>query len=240
LYSQTCPTYSQRNNGNGGGNSDCGSEVGLPSGYSKTGSFQFTGVAVNMSVLKVEQWNGSAWVTYQNNSSTPATYGTFWYGGYNGANGKVCFYANAALQSTMLFSYLQGSQSQYGIGLSQNGIFFTAPSSYVYNMGTNLILPNRWYSITLTCQQITTNSILKSRWISYINGNISITTAYDQLYNVGSVLNLNANQSFYIGRRGSTDPFFNGKIGSIKVYNKELSATEVLQNFNASRNRFNL
>ena len=138
LYSQTCPTYSQRNNGNGGGNSDCGSEVGLPSGYSKTGSFQFTGVAVNMSVLKVEQWNGSAWVTYQNNSSTPATYGTFWYGGYNGANGKVCFYANGG-----------GN----GVPPAANWKFYFTPSggtqySCTYNIDANGVLPVTWETVS--------------------------------------------------------------------------------------------
>jgi hypothetical protein len=36
----------------------------------------------------------------------------------------------------------------------------------------------------------------------------------------------------------SYDAFFNGKMASIKIYNRALSATEVLQNFNATRSRF--
>ena len=45
-----------------------------------------------------------------------------------------------------------------------------------------------------------------------------------------------------IGRFGgtSTGYFFGGKIAKVSVYNKGLSASEVLQNYNAQKSRFNL
>ena len=65
----------------------------------------------------------------------------------------------------------------------------------------------------------------------YINGVSSGTTAIGNL----SI----SSQPFRIGR--SVDSFwsaFTGKISHVTVYNRQLSASEVLQNFNASRARF--
>jgi hypothetical protein len=44
------------------------------------------------------------------------------------------------------------------------------------------------------------------------------------------------NQSLFIGRR--TTSYFGGNIANTTVYNRVLTATEVLQNFNATRSRF--
>jgi hypothetical protein len=44
----------------------------------------------------------------------------------------------------------------------------------------------------------------------------------------------------YIHRGGGTDSFFSGNIYSNKIYNRALSADEILQNFNATKGRFNL
>jgi hypothetical protein len=54
----------------------------------------------------------------------------------------------------------------------------------------------------------------------------------------GTVALRDATDRLYIGKAGSTYGNFN--IGSIKIYNKALSATEVLQNYNATKSRFGL
>jgi hypothetical protein len=38
----------------------------------------------------------------------------------------------------------------------------------------------------------------------------------------------------------TSQPFFKGSIGSVMLYNRGLSATEVLQNYNALKGRYNL
>jgi hypothetical protein len=43
-----------------------------------------------------------------------------------------------------------------------------------------------------------------------------------------------------IGNRSSLDRTFNGSIYNTKIYNRVLSATEILQNYNAQRSRFGL
>ena len=47
------------------------------------------------------------------------------------------------------------------------------------------------------------------------------------------------NRDRYVGGRGANFPF-NGEIPIAKIYNKALTASEVLQNFNATKNRFGL
>lgn len=54
----------------------------------------------------------------------------------------------------------------------------------------------------------------------------------------GTVALRDAADRLYIGKAGSTYGNFN--IGSIKIYNKALSATEALQNYNATKSRFGL
>jgi hypothetical protein len=44
----------------------------------------------------------------------------------------------------------------------------------------------------------------------------------------------------YGGNSGSTGYFYNGNIGIVRVYNKVLSANEVMQNFNATRGRYGI
>jgi hypothetical protein len=47
-----------------------------------------------------------------------------------------------------------------------------------------------------------------------------------------------ANSIFYIGSRGGSSAFFNGNVGSLKIYGFKINATQTLQNFNSSRQRF--
>jgi len=46
---------------------------------------------------------------------------------------------------------------------------------------------------------------------------------------------------FLIGQSGYTgSPYFNGKLGPMQIYNRALSANEVLHNYNALKGRFGL
>jgi hypothetical protein len=49
-----------------------------------------------------------------------------------------------------------------------------------------------------------------------------------------------ANSIFYIGSRGGSSAFFNGNVGSLKIYGFKIDATQTLQNFNSSRQRFGI
>jgi hypothetical protein len=92
----------------------------------------------------------------------------------------------------------------------------------------------------------TANSVLTSQW-SYV------TFIYDkdlgkEYWYINGVYNAIANNTsstfdttFYLGFYG--DPSFyllNGNISMVKIYNKRLSDLEILQNYNATKNRYNL
>ena len=82
---------------------------------------------------------------------------------------------------------------------------------------------NEWTMITETYDG-TTDRI-------YVNGT--------EVDNDSSLNNLNipTQQALYIGRRVS-DRYYSGKVGELRVYDRELTATEVSQNFNATRSKY--
>ena len=91
---------------------------------------------------------------------------------------------------------------------------------------TNSVLTNQWSYVTF----IYDKDLGKEYW--YING------VYNAIANNTSST---FNSTFYLGFYG--DPSFyllNGNISMVKIYNKRLSDLEILQNYNATKNRYNL
>jgi hypothetical protein len=85
-------------------------------------------------------------------------------------------------------------------------------------------LPGQWNCFTIT--------VLNNVMSLFINGT-----------NYGSVTlgeRWDTNPRFTVGRDQTSYTFMSGKIDSVKIYNKSLSDTEVLQNYNAQKSRFGL
>jgi hypothetical protein len=68
----------------------------------------------------------------------------------------------------------------------------------------------------------------------YING-VEPTYSYQQNGPADGVLNYNLNY-FYIGR--TNQDILQGSIGSVYMYNRPLSQTEIQQNYNATKSKF--
>ena len=66
------------------------------------------------------------------------------------------------------------------------------------------------------------------------DGVVETTSAVDDTLSSWTAVTGN----FYIGSRGGSGDWFKGDQGPLLVYNRELTASEVLQNFNAHRGRF--
>jgi hypothetical protein len=66
----------------------------------------------------------------------------------------------------------------------------------------------------------------------YINGNLESTNARTGIITSGAK-NIGSNS-------GGSSEYFNGTIGTVRVYNRVLSATEIQQNFNAQRTRYGI
>lgn len=88
------------------------------------------------------------------------------------------------------------------------------------------IVSNTWYMLTHTYNYSTKSSKL------YKNGLLvsSITMTVD-LFTTGQI---------YIGWYGYGGGYFRGNIPIVQIYKGELSATEVLQNYNATKSRYGL
>ena len=72
-----------------------------------------------------------------------------------------------------------------------------------------------------------------SNCISYHNGSSNTTTSI-----TSQNASCNISQTFRIGQNSASSQKFLGGISNIKYYNKALSATEVLQNYNMHKSRF--
>ena len=93
----------------------------------------------------------------------------------------------------------------------------------VYDPLVDLTVPNNIYSIYI-------NGVLDNDYLTQVIADAS-KTSINPYFNAASTTNTN----IYIGN--SLRPF-NGKLGSLKIYKRVLSATEVLSRYNASKSRF--
>jgi|9_EtaG_2_1085328.scaffolds.fasta_scaffold00876_2 hypothetical protein len=104
---------------------------------------------------------------------------------------------------------------------------------YIYHLGTahsgaGSLSADTWYNATFTYTG-TSNGIL------YLNGSV-LDASVPNSGNAGSDINLR------LGARvdGHASSYTNGNIGSIHIYNRALSAEEVLSNYNGLKERFGL
>ena len=117
-------------------------------------------------------------------------------------------------------------------------IFFNKVNSGISNVRTfqavsqtNVVLPNRWNNIVT----IYNSGVV----LFYVNGS-QITNSIT--VNDGSSAIVNNNFSLIFGKSnlGLGGESLNGRIANYTIYNRALTATEVLQNFNATKSRFNI
>ena len=99
---------------------------------------------------------------------------------------------------------------------------------------TNTVPTNTWTYLVATYN----GSSLSSGIDLYLNGVKEVISS-----TVGNNLTstIISNETTWIGqRRPLTQGPFNGKISQVSIYNRALSATEILQNYNATKSRFGL
>jgi len=155
----------------------------------------------------------------------------------NGTTVDIWFYSDnsATTPSTM------GLFEKISSGIDQNRMWLDSPSNYCrvqpgfYADGTfnstNVFVDDKWENVVLTYYN--NGGIGKMDW--YRNGQYLNSGDDDQPYNYGNVSN-----SFFIGTIQGNSYKFKGRIAIVKQYNKNLSSTEVLQNFNSQKSRFGL
>ena len=128
------------------------------------------------------------------------------------------------------FGYLFSSTSGKGMALSEGGTSGQVdPGEYYYwnnsaatPISTVVAQDEVWGNVSVVFN--TSGNEIKF----YFNGELNQTTTVSSIDNTFNQL----------GRYGSSNWYLNGQIGLSCIYNKELSASEVFQNYNALKNRF--
>ena len=93
---------------------------------------------------------------------------------------------------------------------------------------------------------LTTTTISQNTWVhfvvTYTSGTIKVyfNTVEQGLSGTTTGYNITNNGTLYIGRFIVAPYELNGRISSMKIYNRALSAAEVSQNFNALKGRFSI
>lgn len=90
---------------------------------------------------------------------------------------------------------------------------------------------NTWYNIAFTTYKSGSNYMHQM----YVNG---VAQGAAVIGGTTSPANTVSTNPINIGRQSNDDVFINGSIGGILIYNRALSATEIIQNYNAQGFRF--
>lgn len=115
----------------------------------------------------------------------------------------------------------------FGTSAVAGGLEVYYPSVFVAYTNGSLLSANTWYHVAYT-----RSGTGAGTHAFYING-VSQALALDGASNFGTI-----STNKYIGLR--TGVMWNGRISCVSVYNRALSAAEVLSNFNALRGRFGI
>jgi hypothetical protein len=145
----------------------------------------------------------------------------------NNFSNEFWFKPNSITQGALLAA--DGSPvagGQYAVILRSTSILV---SFYGQDQGGALPSTNIWYHFVNTYNYTTKSSIM------YVNG--SLFSTLSRTFDLGPSVQNSTLKSGIYGFGGS---YFNGSLASVKIYNKALSASEVLQNYNAQKSRFNL
>jgi hypothetical protein len=129
-----------------------------------------------------------------------------------------------------------GAYVKYGFRLLTSGGVMaymntnTTNGAIIQNISNINIVLNTWIHSTMTYDGASSKI--------YINGSLANTGAI-----TGTINYTEYGSPYYlsIGRKSESEGgYVSGSVSVVKVYNKTLSATEVLQNYNALKSRFNL
>lgn len=143
----------------------------------------------------------------------------------------------AWIKSSTTPTYSAIVQKWYQSGLQGGFQLFVGPSNilkfaigdfiggYSTLTSTANVITGSWIYVSVTYDMNNVNF--------YINGVLNSTSTL-----VKSVINSN-NATLYVGQDDYGGRFFKGNISLVSVYNRALSATEVLQNYNQTRSRYN-
>jgi hypothetical protein len=137
--------------------------------------------------------------------------------------------SSTSLNNYALLSNSSGGPVTNAFGIHTSKIFYrNYDGVWRDNYGNTTVVANMWYMLT---------------WVNYVGASANLGTM--QMFLNGSsdsgVFNsytTNGGPCNAIGRNWFTH--FNGEISNLRIYNRSISSSEVLQNYNATKVRFGL
>jgi len=173
----------------------------------------------------------------------------------SGSNGSIVFNGTSNyVNCGYVMDFSNSFTLEFAFKTTYTGSQYMIGSKYDYTD------PNFWFGVNnnkLTfslniinggkAEPASISNVNDGKW--YIGNAIYDSTTYTARVYLNSILQSSfigntafkdANRSYYIARFNPTSVYFPGTIAYNRIYNKALSAAEVLQNYNASKSRFNL
>ena len=138
------------------------------------------------------------------------------------------------VNSSKQYSALIGSNvtEKYEMIIKAGGAIEVSLSTNNYMQYNNILSLNTWTNIVVTAESGT-------QWKMYKNGvDLGSPTTYTGTWQVSGA----SISNFDLGRiRNDVATFaYSGNISTVKIYNRALTATEILQNYNTQKARFGL
>ena len=161
---------------------------------------------------------------------------------FDGSNDFVQCTGTVSLTAATFIAWIRrnGTQDSYDSivlsrGTNVTGIFFQSSNQlgYVWNNAVNTYTWNSGLTIPDLAWSMCAVSVTSTTATAYLYQASGLTTATNTVSHTSTTLDdIKIAQDDFGGR------FFNGNIARTSIYNRALSATEILQNFNATRSRF--
>ena len=143
-----------------------------------------------------------------------------------------------SLFSIVTFIQYSGPSSDIGLELWSNGVIYFEIGNSGNTYGDLSNNSTSWQNVTMVFDGSGVDNSSKLK--AFING------IQQNLNYVGTIpTTAGSGNTLYIGNTGpfagsNSNLFSTGNLGSFQSYNRALSATEILQNYNATRKRFGL
>ena len=139
------------------------------------------------------------------------------------------------LKVDVVNKYTAASANGYRLALSSNGIsgyYFRVSGSYTNNYDTEYgtVSTNTWYHIAMTVD----SSGIKF----YINGSLVGSNTWTGTAGAPTTTT-NLSLGYYPGNTAGGQ-YYDGEISQVSIYNKVLTSTEIIKNFNALRGRYGI
>jgi len=129
----------------------------------------------------------------------------------------------------------------YQFKVQQNGSTWRIFNSGIVGLTNFTVVDSNNYYPMNSWYQITMIYINNSELIFYVNGNLDTTGNTAVIGDIDNLLPVNIGATDYnLGTPSTLSQPFGGSIATTQIYNRALTASEILQNYNATKTRFGL